>query len=271
MTARPEPIRSKPARSRTALSPKLPVLLVLHQEHSTPGRLGRLFQERGHPLDLRRPRFGDPLPETLAEHAGAVIFGGPMSANDPDAFVRAEIDWIGVALREAKPFLGLCLGAQMLAKLLGAEVMPHAEGRAEIGYYPLLPTEAGRAFAERIGAGWPPYVYHWHREGFGCPAGAATLATGDDFPTQAIRVGERAFGFQFHPEVTHAMMCRWTVRAAARLALPGAQDRARQIEGRFQHDPGVARWLDAFLDDWLGEKARPRAVRPRRPFRPQPA
>lgn len=230
---------------------KAPILIVLHQEQSTPGRVGRLLQERGHPLDIRRPRLGDPLPDTLAHHAGAAIFGGPMSANDPDDFVREEIDWIGVALREEKPFLGLCLGAQMLAKHLGAAVWPHPAGRAEIGYYPLVPTPAGHALAQQWGTAWPGHVYHWHREGFDCPSGAETLAVGDDFPTQAIRVGRSAFGLQFHPEVTHAMMCRWTVRASERLALPGAQDRARQIEGRFMHDPQVARWLDAFLDHWL--------------------
>ena len=244
-----------------------PVLIVLHQEHSTPGRVGRLLVERGYPLDVRRPRFGDPLPGTMAGHAGAVIFGGPMSANDPDAYLRTEIDWIGVPLREGAPFLGLCLGAQMLARLLGAPVTTHADGRAEIGYYPLLPTPAGLDFAARIGAPWPAQVYHWPREGFDCPAGAETLATGDDFPTQAIRVGARAFGLQFHPEVTHAMVCRWTVRAAERLTLAGAQDRARQLEGRVQHDPPVSRWLDAFLDDWLGEPRRPN---PRRASLPGP-
>ena len=96
----------RPAESRTGGGRvasdviKAPVLIILHQEHSTPGRVGRLLLERGHPLDIRRPRFGDPLPETLAGHAGAVIFGGPMSANDPDDFVKQEIDWIGVPLRE---------------------------------------------------------------------------------------------------------------------------------------------------------------------------
>jgi GMP synthase (glutamine-hydrolysing) len=231
---------------------RAPVLIVLHQEHSTPGRIGRLLAERGHPLDIRRPRLGDSLPETLAHHAGAVIFGGPMSANDPDDFIRQEIDWIGVPLRERKPFLGLCLGAQMLAKHLGAPVWEHPEGRAEIGYYPLLPTPAGEAAAAAWNTPWPSHVYHWHREGFDCPAGAETLASGDDFPTQAIRVGSAAYGLQFHPEVTHAMICRWTVRAAERLAMPGAQDRTRQIEGRLMYDPHVSRWLDAFLDHWLG-------------------
>ena len=94
----------------------------------------------GYPLDMRRPRFGDALPETMRDHAGAVIFGGPMSANDDDEFIRREIDWIAVPLKEDKPFLGICLGAQMLARALGARVFPHPEGQAEIGYYPIRPT-----------------------------------------------------------------------------------------------------------------------------------
>jgi len=84
-----------------------PVLIVLHQEHSTPGRVGNALRQLGYPLDVRRPRFGDPLPDSMAEHAAAVIFGGPMSANDSDEYVRREIDWIEVPLREQRPFLGI--------------------------------------------------------------------------------------------------------------------------------------------------------------------
>ena len=62
--------------------PRRPILIVLHQENSTPGRIGHALRQRGAPLDIRRPCFGDPLPQSLAEHAGAIIFGGPMSAND---------------------------------------------------------------------------------------------------------------------------------------------------------------------------------------------
>src|SRR5579871_4334132 len=82
-----------------------PVLVVLHQENSTPGRVGNALGALGHSLDIRRPRFGDTLPDTLDAHAGAVIFGGPMSANDGDDYVRREIDWIEVPLREQRPFL----------------------------------------------------------------------------------------------------------------------------------------------------------------------
>ena len=78
-----------------------PILIVLHQEHSTPGRVGNALRQLGYPLDVRRPRFDDPLPETMAEHAAAIIFGGPMSANDDDRFhpPRDRVDR-GAAERE---------------------------------------------------------------------------------------------------------------------------------------------------------------------------
>jgi GMP synthase (glutamine-hydrolysing) len=100
-----------------------------------------------------------------------------MSANDNDDFIRREIDWLAVPLKEQRPFLGICLGAQMLARHLGAKVGPHPQGRAEVGYYPIRPTEAGR----RICSHWPDHVYQWHREGSELPAGTEQLAEGDDF------------------------------------------------------------------------------------------
>ncbi len=232
--------------SASAAADLAPVLIVLHQESSSPGRVGNVLRTLGYRLDIRRPRFGDPLPETLDEHAGAVIFGGPMSANDPDDFVRREIDWIDVPLRERRPFLGICLGAQMLAKQLGASVAPHPEGRAEIGYYPIRPTDAGLALCPH----WPGHVYHWHREGFERPAGCELLAEGNDFPVQAIRYGN-AFGLQFHPDVTYAMLYRWTTRGHDRLDLPGARDRHHHFADRAIHDAAERAWLQHFIAGWL--------------------
>ena len=199
---------------------RFPVLIILHQEHSTPGRLGHALQQLGYTLDVRRPRFGDPLPATMAEHSAAIIFGGPMSVNDGDDYIRREIEWIGVPLRDNKPFLGICLGAQMCAKFLGGKVFRHPSGHAEVGYYPVRPTAAGLTVVET----WPECVYQWHREGFDLPYGTELLAEGDIFEVQAIRFG-RAFALQFHPEVTHAMMHRWTTTGHDRLAMPGAKPR----------------------------------------------
>ena len=235
-----------------SFSSKAPVLVVLHQEHSTPGRIGRLLENAGHRIDIRRPRYGDPLPATMAGHAGAIYFGGPMSANDDDAFIRAEIDWIGVPLKEGKPFLGVCLGAQMLARHLGHRVYSHPDGRAEIGYYPVAPTVEGRALCE---APFPEHVYQWHREGFDLPCGATLLAGGDTFGAQAFRSGQSAFGLQFHPEVTYAMMCRWTVKAVALMGAPGARPPQEHRDGWFLHDPAINRWTRSFLRRWLATGA----------------
>jgi len=240
-------------RHSPAMPPSIParILIVLHQETSSPGKLGHILRAKGFALDIRRPRFGDPLPGTMAEHAGAVIFGGPMSANDSDEFIRRETDWIGVTLKEGAPFLGICLGAQMLVKHLGGNVCSHCDGCAEIGFYPVYPTEAGAKLMN-----WPKMVYQWHREGFDLPAGAALLARGDIFENQAFSVSGAAFGIQFHSELTCAMACRWTVRGAERFALPMAQPRSQHIEGWFRYDPPVRAWLADFLDVWLAQDRR---------------
>ncbi len=243
-----------------AAARRRPILVVLHQEQSTPDRVGRLLRAMGYPLDVRRPRFGDPLPDTMAHHAGAVIFGGPMSANDPDPWIKAEIDWTAVPLREGAPLLGLCLGAQMIARQLGQGVGPHADGRVEIGYYPISPTAAGDAL---VGEPFPRWVYHWHREGFCLPPGAEALADGTDFECQAFRYGRGVVGLQFHPEVTYAMMSRWIVlgyeKACAKNARPVHQHRPDW----FLHDAPVARWAGAFLESWAaGALPEPRSPVP---------
>jgi GMP synthase (glutamine-hydrolysing) len=229
-----------------------PVLIVLHQENSTPGRIGNALRAVGHAIDIRRPRFGDVLPETLDDHAGAVILGGPMSANDMDDYVRREIDWIAVALRERRPFLGICLGAQMLAKQLGASVAPHPQGLTQIGYYPIRPTAAGL----KLCPNWPDEVYHWHREGFELPRGAELLAEADDFPIQACRFGN-AFGLQFHPDVTTQMMHCWTARA--NMDLPGARPRHLHFVDRAVYDVIERAWLANFIGDWLARESLPLA------------
>ena len=223
-----------------------PILIVLHQEHSTPGRIGHALRQFGFPLDVRRPRFDEELPPTLEAHAGAVIFGGPMSANDADEFIRREIDWISVPLKEQKPFLGICLGAQMCARALGGRVFRHPQGQAEVGYYPIRPTAAGLSLVDP----WPEQVYQWHREGFDLPAGAELLAEGDMFEVQAFRFG-RSFALQFHPDVTHLMMHKWMTRGDDRLSLPGARPRDTHFADRAVYDYTARAWLGAFLERWI--------------------
>ena len=228
-----------------------PVLVVFHQENSSAGRVVRHLRQMGHELDCRCPRMGDTLPKTMKDHSGAVIFGGPMSANDSDEFIRREIDWIDVPLREEKPFLGICLGAQMLAKNLGEKVQPHDSRAVECGYYPIFPTQDALGLSAACGVDLPEHVYHWHGEGFDVPKSATLLARGEQFPNQAFSYGKNAFGLQFHPEVTYAMMCRWAVRGGDRANAPGAKPLQQHLSDWFMYDGAVAKWSRSFLKHWL--------------------
>jgi len=230
---------------------RAPVLIVLHQETSSPGRVGQLLETMGFPLDIRRPPLGDVLPGTLEAHSGAVVFGGPMSANDEHDYIRSETDWMGVPLKEEKPLVGICLGAQMLVNHLGGKVESHPEGLVEIGWYPISPTEEGRALMD-----WPEMIYQFHREGFSLPSGAVQLVTGDTYENQAFRYGRNAWGVQFHAELTLAMMQRWAVRGAHRFTLPGSQEGGAHLKGRLLYDRAVYAWLQEFLDMvFLAERA----------------
>lgn len=219
------------------------VLIILHQEHSTSGRVGQLLSHMGYQADIRRPVLGDPLPDTLNRHDGVVVFGGPMSANDDDEGIRRETRFMDVVLKSGKPYLGICLGAQILVNHLGGTVAGRPDGAVEIGWYGIEATPAGQAMMD-----WPPMVYQFHREGFDLPSGAELLATAETYPNQAFRYGDNAWGIQFHAELTLAMMHRWAVRGAHRFDLPGAQQGRQHLDGRLVHDAALLEWLKRFLD-----------------------
>ncbi len=224
------------------------ILLIVHQENSNPGLVGRILRERGYELDIRCPSLQEALPTTMDNHDGTVIFGGPMSANDSETlpFIRTELDWIPTALDANKPFLGICLGAQLLARVLGATVAPHPENKVEIGYVPIVPTIAGEIYFNSS-----IYVYHWHNEGFELPQGAVLLAVGKTFINQAFRYGDAAYGLQFHPEMTIDMIDKWTTLGAEHLKPPGVQSRDEQMQQHTLYKLAVEDWLKGFLARWL--------------------
>ncbi|EDX85949.1 class I glutamine amidotransferase, putative [Synechococcus sp. PCC 7335] len=206
----------------------------------------------GYQLDICAPILGDPLPSDLDDYAGVLVFGGPMSVNDNEAFLHQEIELIRQVLAAELPYLGICLGAQLLAKVLGAEVGPHREAVEEIGYYPIYATEVGRSqFPEKM------MIYQWHKEGFNLPDGAILLATGDNFPHQAFRWGDRAYGLQFHPEMTADMVDFWSTNGADLIGAPNTQTKQQQIDNHYRHSQSVESWLETFLNNWLSPVPEP--------------
>lgn len=225
------------------------VLLVGHSASRESGRVTPLLEARGYRTEWCCPFEGQALPVASDAYEAAIVFGGLQSANDAEStpYLRQEIDWIARFVEGGGRYLGICLGGQLLARALGASVRGHPEGRNEIGYYKVQPTAAGRSVMAE-----PLHVYHWHQEGFDVPSGAELLVAGEDFPNQAFRFGRHAYGLQFHPEVTPEVATRWIDSAADHLIRPGAQCRVTQSSGMARFDRAMHRWLDGFLDCWLG-------------------
>jgi GMP synthase (glutamine-hydrolysing) len=147
-----------------------------------------------------------PMPD-WRQAAGLVFMGGPMSANDDLPFIHRELEIIRQAVALDRPVLGVCLGAQLLARALGARVYHNTA--KEIGWAPVYWTGEARRDPLLNGMESPETLFHWHGETFDVPAGAEHLAWSDTCRNQAFRAGPGTYGFQFHLEVTPEMISRW--------------------------------------------------------------
>ena len=179
------------------------VLYVLHQKTSVAGDVGNKFKNRGFNADIIRPPLGDILPTDLTPYSAIVIFGGPMSVNDDEQFIRDEINWMKQIIESNIPFLGICLGAQILAKYLGCDVVKNKDDLAEIGFYEIEPVGEGDNIFKKQNI-----FYQFHTEGFEIPSGCELLARGDFFKNQAFKY-QNCYALQFHPEVNFLLHLRW--------------------------------------------------------------
>ncbi len=144
----------------------------------------------------------------LGTHAGVIVMGGPQSANDQE--MAAEVRFIQQALDTKTPMLGICLGAQLIAKALGTQVYRNRE--KEIGWAPVYLTEAAESDPLFGGLPSPSTFFHWHSETFMLPPGAVSLAYSDKCHQQAFRFRDTVYGVQFHPEITREMIVDWTAQ-----------------------------------------------------------
>ena len=185
------------------------LLVFQHVGHEILGTLNPLLKRAG--FRIRYVNFGrhpDAQPSLDAYH-GLVVLGGPMSVYEDHRFAHlvTEMKMIEDAMQRNLPVLGICLGTQLIAKTLGADV--YSNEQKEIGWYDLhITPDAGQgSILESLGA--TEIVFQWHGDTFDIPAGAVHLAASPLCVNQAFSYGDKVYGLQFHLEVDEAMIRRW--------------------------------------------------------------
>ena len=177
-----------------------------------PGTIEHYLQEENIAYSIVDIGKGDPIPGP-DEFTHIVIMGGPMAVYEIDRYphLRKEAALIGGAIRSKRPVLGVCLGAQMLAHVLGARVYPGA--RKEIGWYDVTLTSEGMKDdvmgCLAVDSKKTAKVFQWHGDTFDLPAGAVQLASSHLYRNQAFRYSDRVYALQFHIEVTPNIVLNW--------------------------------------------------------------
>ena len=196
------------------------IILVEHHDEPRDDLASTFLPKLGFSLECCQPFAGQSLPDVEEDTAGIVITGGAANVDQMDQYpyLRDEAQWIEQCLGKDIPTLGLCLGSQLLAHVLGAPVEPHDDGAQEFGLYEIKATDDERQFVPDNF-----FAVQFHSRGFEVPEGAELLAAGDIFPNQAFRYGDNVLGTQFHPECTLDILRRWQALDVAPWQAPGDQ------------------------------------------------
>lgn len=192
----------------------------------------------------------DPLEADLV-----LIMGGPMGVYEANSFphLHHEIRLAERRMAAGKPLLGICLGAQIMAKALGADVYKGKPGR-EIGWFDMTATEDGQKSPLRHFDKSQGPVVEWHQDTFDLPAGAKRLLTGKKYENQAFSYGDNAIAIQFHPEVTELKFERWYVKYKDELAEMGTPVEYMRAEAHKYADKLRER-NRVFFTEWLTKVA----------------
>jgi len=182
------------------------ILLLQQVSHEPAALIDHMITKSG--LELVPLRVDqDEIPQHADGYCAVIIMGGPTSANDDTHAIQRQQQLIQWCLTHGTPLLGICLGAQLMAKAIGGKVIP-AEVR-ELGWYPLHPTQHASAdplFSHLV---HPHFVFQWHGETFSLPEQATLLASSPQVPNQAFRLGKAQYGLQFHVEIDAALVDCW--------------------------------------------------------------
>ncbi len=185
------------------------ILIIKHIDIEGPGTLGDFLDAKKVPYKIIDLGSGEALPEEFSLIQGVVVLGGPMNVDEENkySFLKPENEFIKEVIRRQIPYLGICLGAQLLAKAAGTQVIKSPA--KEIGWYHIQLTDDGKK--DPLFKGFRPEqpVYHWHGDMFLIPPRAKLLAVALDCPHQALKVGPSAYGLQFHVEVTDKSIKEW--------------------------------------------------------------
>ncbi|KPN20601.1 hypothetical protein AO715_12260 [Xanthomonas sp. Mitacek01] len=250
----------------------MPRILVFQHVAAEPlGTLDPLIRRRGHRIRfVNFEREPDAQP-SVDRYRGLVVLGGPMNVEEraTRAHLMTELRAIERMLELGRPVLGICLGAQLLAHVLGAPV--RRIERPEIGWYPLTTTDAGRLDPVLAPLGETSPVFQWHGRHFEVPATAVHLARTDSCEQQAFRYGDNAYGFQFHLEMDQPLIERWlaTPPYRAELAASGLPHDDAAIRALTQtHIAPMQAQAEAVFNNFLDLVGRPdrRFVLPSREF-----
>ena len=222
------------------------IILVEHHDEPRDDLASTFLPKLGFSLECCQPFAGQSLPDVEEDTAGIVITGGAANVDQMDQYpyLRDEAQWIERCLGKDIPTLGLCLGSQLLAHVLGAPVEPHDDGAQEFGLYEIKATDDERQFVPDNF-----FAVQFHSRGFEVPEGAELLAAGNIFPNQAFRYGDNVLGTQFHPECTLDILRRWQALDVAPWQAPGVQAREEQDRLAASHLKNVEHWFEKLLGD----------------------
>jgi len=182
------------------------VLFLQHGEAGRAGLLGDVLGERGIQMTSVRTDLGESIPETMSGFDGLALGGGKQGVYETDRYpyLRDEMSLIRTSINEGRPVLGLCLGGQLIAASLGAEVWP--ADSPELGFYPVQLNEVAEYDPLLGGLNRSIQAAHWHSDIFEVPVGGMALASSDLTPHQLFRYGSSSYAFQFHLEMTLELM-----------------------------------------------------------------